>query len=114
MTKLPGGSPLKSATTTSLGQEEHRIRIQYKVSVSDDPSWKNPSVGKLIYTNTATWGEQTDTTTTTVTRDVEQVKKTGWQDPGNDRKLHYQVVINPAGEDLSGRADQSGEDRAVG
>lgn len=81
--------------------KEHRIRIQYKVSVSDDPSWKNPSVGKLTYTNTATWGEQTDTTTTTVTRDVEQVKKTGWQDPGNDRKLHYQVVINPAHEDLS-------------
>lgn len=81
--------------------KEHRIRIQYKVSVSDDPSWKNPSVGKLIYTNTATWGELTETTTTTITRDVEQVKKTGWQDPGNDRKLHYQVVINPAGEDLS-------------
>lgn len=79
----------------------HRIRIQYKVSVSDDPSWKNPSVGKLIYTNTATWGELTETTTTTVTRDVEQVKKTGWQDTGNDRKLHYQVVINPAHEDLS-------------
>ena len=81
--------------------KEHRIRIQYKVSVDDDPSWKNPSVGKLIYTNTATWGELTETTTTTVTRDVEQVKKTGWQDPGNDRKLHYQVVINPAHEDLS-------------
>ena len=29
------------------------------------------------------------------------MKKTGWQDTGNDRKLHYQVVINPAGEDLS-------------
>ena len=71
------------------------------MSVSDDPSWKNPSVGKLTYTNTATWGELTETTTTTVTRDVEQVKKTGWQDPGNDRKLHYQVVINPAHEDLS-------------
>ena len=81
--------------------KEHRIRIQYKVSVSDDPSWKNPSVGKLIYTNTATWGELTETTTTTITRDVEQVKKTGWQDSGNDRKLHYQVVINPAHEDLS-------------
>ena len=81
--------------------KEHRIRIQYKVSVSDDPRWKNPSVGELTYTNSATWGELTETTTTTVTRDVEQVKKTGWQDPGNDRKLHYQVVINPAGEDLS-------------
>ena len=81
----------------------HRIRIRYEVDVGTDTqfAWKNPSVGKLIYTNTATWGKLTETTTTTVTRDVEQVKKTGWQDPGNDRKLHYQVVINPAGEDLS-------------
>ena len=92
---------IKISNYNKSGQEEHRIRIQYKVSVSDDPRWKNPSVGKLIYTNTATWGELTETTTTTITRDVEQVKKTGWQDPGNDRKLHYQVVINPAGEDLS-------------
>lgn len=81
----------------------HRIRIRYEVDVGTDTqfAWKNPSVGKLTYTNTATWGELTETTTTTITRKVEQVKKTGWQDPGNDRKLHYQVVINPAGEDLS-------------
>lgn len=81
----------------------HRIRIRYEVDVGTDTqfAWKNPSVGKLTYTNTATWGELTETTTTTVTRDVEQVKKTGWKDTGNDRKLHYQVVINPAGEDLS-------------
>ena len=81
----------------------HRIRIRYEVDVGTDTqfAWKNPSVGKLTYTNTATWGELTETTTTTVTRDVEQVKKTGWQDSGNDRKLHYQVVINPAGHDLS-------------
>lgn len=81
----------------------HRIRIRYEVDVGTDTqfAWKNPSVGKLTYTNTATWGELTETTTTTVTRKVEQVKKTGWQDPGNDRKLHYRVVINPAGHDLS-------------
>ena len=81
----------------------HRIRIRYEVDVGTDTqfAWKNPSVGKLIYTNTATWGELTQTTTTTVTRDVEQVKKTGWQDTDNDRKLHYRVVINPAGDDLS-------------
>ena len=87
--------------------KEHRIRIQYKVSVSDDPRWKNPSVGELTYTNSATWGERTETTTTTVTRDVEQVKKTGWQDPYNNRKLHYQVVINPAGHDLSAAKDHA-------
>lgn len=92
---------IKISNYNQSGQEEHRIRIQYKVSVSDDPRWKNPSVGKLTYTNTATWGELTETTTTTVTRKVEQVKKTGWKDTGNDRKLHYRVVINPAGDDLS-------------
>ena len=98
---------IKISNYNKSGQEEHRIRIQYKVSVSDDPSWKNPSVGKLTYTNTATWGELTETTTTTVTRKVEQVKKTGWQDPGNDRKLHYRVVINPAGDDLSAAKDHA-------
>lgn len=92
---------IKISNYNKSEQEEHRIRIQYKVSVSDDPRWKNPSVDKLTYTNSATWGERTETTTTTVTRDVEQVKKTGWQDRDNDRKLHYQVVINPAGDDLS-------------
>lgn len=92
---------IKISNYNKSEQEEHRIRIQYKVSVSDDPRWKNPSVGELTYTNSATWGERTETTTTTVTRDVEQVKKTGWQDTDNDRKLHYRVVINPAGDDLS-------------
>ena len=86
--------------------KQHKFRILYKVSVSDDPRWKNPSVDKLTYTNTATWGERTETTTT-VTRKVEQVKKTGWQDPGNDRKLHYRVVINPAGDDLSAAKDHA-------
>ena len=87
----------------------HRIRIRYEVDVGTDTqfAWKNPSVGQVIYTNTATWGKLTDTTTTTVTRDVEQVKKTGWQDPGNGRKLHYRVVINPAGDDLSAAKDHA-------
>ena len=112
-------SNLKSATATVAYEEttrkltitisgynlsknaQHKFRILYKVGVSSDPAWQNPSVGERTYTNSATWGELTETTTTTVTRKVEQVKKTGWQDSGNDRKLHYQVVINPAGEDLS-------------
>lgn len=87
----------------------HRIRIRYEVDVGTDTqfAWKNPSVGQVIYTNTATWGERTETTTTTVTRDVEQVKKTGWQDPDNGRKLHYRVVINPAGDDLSAAKDHA-------
>ena len=85
----------------------HRIRIQYDVEVDSDPTWNDPSVGKVTYTNTATWGELTETTTTTVTRDVEQVKKTGEVVPGNDRRLHYRVVINPAHEDLSAAKDHT-------
>lgn len=92
---------IKISNYNKSEQEEHRIRIQYKVSVSDDPSWKNPSVGKLIYTNTATWGELTETLHTTVERSVDPLKKTGKLVEGRTDRIEYQVVVNPAREDLS-------------
>lgn len=90
---------IKISNYNKSGQEEHRIRIQYKVSVSDDPRWKNPSVGELIYTNTAQWGKLTETLHTTVERSVDPLKKTG-KLVGPDR-IEYQVVVNPAQKDLS-------------
>ena len=90
---------IKISNYNKSGQEEHRIRIQYKVSVSDDPRWKNPSVGELIYTNTAQWGKLTETLHTTVERSVDPLKKTG-KLVGSDR-IEYQVVVNPAQKDLS-------------
>ena len=63
--------------------KQHKFRILYKVSVDDDPRWKNPSVGQVIYTNTAQWGELTETLHTTVEKTVDPLKKTGklggWQ-----------------------------------
>ena len=87
--------------------KEHRIRIQYKVSVSDDPTWKNPSVGQVIYTNTAQWGELTETLHTTVEKTVDPLKKTGQLVDGKTDRIEYQVVVNPARKDLSVEANKA-------
>ena len=81
--------------------EQHKFRILYKVGVSNDPAWKNPSVGQVIYTNTAQWGELTETLHTTVERHVDPLKKTGKLVEGRTDRIEYQVVVNPAREDLS-------------
>lgn len=83
--------------------KQHKFRILYKVSVDDDPRWKNPSVGEVIYTNTAQWGELTETLHTTVEKTVDPLKKTGKlvEVDGKTDRIEYQVVVNPARKDLS-------------
>lgn len=81
--------------------EQHKFRILYKVGVSNDPAWQNPSVGQVTYTNTAQWGELTETLHTTVERSVDPLKKTGKLVDGRTDRIEYQVVVNPAREDLS-------------
>lgn len=81
--------------------KQHKFRILYKVSVDDDPRWKNPSVGEVIYTNTAQWGELTETLHTTVEKTVDPLKKTGQLVDGKTDRIEYQVVVNPARKDLS-------------
>lgn len=81
--------------------KQHKFRILYKVSVDDDPRWKNPSVGQVIYTNTAQWGELTETLHTTVEKTVDPLKKTGQLVDGKTDRIEYQVVVNPARKDLS-------------
>lgn len=85
--------------------KQHKFRILYKVGVGSDPAWQNPSVGQVIYTNTAQWGEITETLHTTVERSVDPLKKTG-KLVGPDR-IEYQVVVNPAGDDLSAAKDRA-------
>lgn len=83
--------------------KQHKFRILYKVSVDDDPRWQNPSVGEVIYTNTAQWGELTETLHTTVEKTVDPLKKTGKlvEVDGKTDRIEYQVVVNPARKDLS-------------
>lgn len=81
--------------------KQHKFRILYKVGVSSDPAWKNPSVGQVTYTNTAQWGELTETLHTTVEKPVDPLKKTGKLVEGKTDRIEYQVVVNPARKDLS-------------
>ena len=80
---------------------QHKFRILYEVNIEKDPAWQNPSVGQVIYTNTAQWGEITETLHTTVERSVDPLKKTGKLVEGRTDRIEYQVVVNPAREDLS-------------
>ena len=87
--------------------KQHKFRILYKVSVDDDPRWQNPSVGQVIYTNTAQWGELTETLHTTVEKTVDPLKKTGQLVEGKTDRIEYQVVVNPARKDLSVEANEA-------
>ncbi len=80
---------------------QHKFRILYKVNIEKDPAWQNPSVGQVTYTNTAQWGELTETLHTTVERSVDPLKKTGKLVEGKTDRIEYQVVVNPAQKDLS-------------
>lgn len=87
--------------------KQHKFRILYKVGVSNDPAWQNPSVGQVIYTNTAQWGELTETLHTTVEKTVDPLKKTGKLVDGKTDRIEYQVVVNPARKDLSVEANKA-------
>lgn len=87
--------------------KQHKFRILYKVSVDDDPRWQNPSVGQVIYTNTAQWGELTENLHTTVEKTVDPLKKTGKLVDGKTDRIEYQVVVNPARKDLSVEANKA-------
>lgn len=87
--------------------KQHKFRILYKVGVSNDPAWKNPSVGQVTYTNTAQWGELTETLHTTVEKTVDPLKKTGQLVDGKTDRIEYQVVVNPARKDLSVEANKA-------
>lgn len=80
---------------------QHKFRILYEVNIEKDPAWQNPSVGQVTYTNTAQWGELTETLHTTVEKPVDPLKKTGKLVEGRTDRIEYQVVVNPARKDLS-------------
>ena len=88
--------------------KEYKITFKYSVTFDKDPEWKDLLTAKREYTNTASWGsgknEKIATTTTTVTREVERLTKTGKQQQNSNGELSnritYTVIINPAHEIL--------------
>ena len=79
------------------------IEFLYDIKISDDPAWKDPGTGSVSYTNEATWGRESSSITTTVTRDVAPLTKNGeqlWDETGWTGKIKYSVLINPGKETL--------------
>lgn len=81
------------------------IYIQYKAKVVD-PAWEsNPKEFERDYTNNASWGGESASTTTTVKRTNEQLTKSAVQE-SNSNKVHYTLNINKLGLDLLPNSDR--------
>ena len=85
--------------------KEYKITFKYSVTFDKDPGWNDLLTAERKYENTARWGEDKKaTTTTTVTREVERLTKTGVQQQNSSGELSnritYTVIINPAKEIL--------------
>lgn len=81
------------------------IYIQYKAKVVD-PAWEsNPKEFERGYTNNASWGGESASTTTTVKRTNEELTKSAVQE-SNSNKVHYTLNINKLGLDLLPNSDR--------
>ncbi len=81
------------------------IYIQYKAKVVD-PAWEsNPKEFERDYTNKASWGGESASTTTTVKRTNEELTKSAVQE-SNSNKVHYTLNINKLGLDLLPNSDR--------
>lgn len=92
------------------------LAVYYDVSIAEDEIWDDPSTGQHIYTNHASWGDNSTSTDVTVDREVPTLAKTGAQLPQLDANgepmkdtqgnpvlsntVRYYVTINQAAQDL--------------
>lgn len=85
------------------------IQLTYQMKVSDDTSWNDPNQTQKTYKNRVKWGNNSDSQTTEMTRELREVQKKGAQiynDNGQPTgKVKYNVVINPASKDLDNKSD---------
>ena len=82
--------------------KEYKITFKYSVTFDKDPGWNDLLTAERKYENTAHWGkDKTATTTTTVTRKVEPLTKTGKQQKKSNC-ITYTVIINPTGKETLG------------
>lgn len=85
------------------------IQLTYQMKVSDDTSWNDPNQTQKTYRNKVKWGNNSDSQTTEMTRELSEVQKKGAQIYNDDGtptgKVKYNVVINPASKDLDKKYD---------
>lgn len=78
------------------------LLVRYAATVTD-PKWESPKTVTETYTNTAKWGNNEDTATITLNRDLEYLTKSAEAEALKDKGklvVHYSLNINPAGADL--------------
>ncbi len=78
--------------------------LSYQISIENDEVWKSLASAEKNYTNSAKWNGYTASQSTNVKREAKTIDKSGTQlmdengHPTNT--VRYNVIINPAGEDL--------------
>ena len=87
----------------------HTIQLTYQMKVSDDSSWNDPTQTQKTYENKVTWGNNSDSQKMEMTRELSEVQKKGAQiyteDGKPTGKVKYNVLINPASNNLDNRSD---------
>ncbi len=102
-------------------QDENTVVIYYQVQVdskfgklsgatyTSDPEKHEQYIVSKAFTNTAVFGDKSDSLTTTVTRMQKVLDKTGEQIQENDAnttRVHYSVKVNPDALDLLSGSDE--------
>lgn len=83
--------------------------VTYTLDITDTSFWNTLQSSTKDYVNSVSWNTDAVSQTTTVKKEVKNVQKTGQQVLDADGKptnmVKYQVVINPAGNDLNENSD---------
>lgn len=90
------------------------IELQYRISIADDPFWKDLRNDSKYYTNSAEWNGSKDEQKTEINRKTDELVKEAEQivekeADGTERKTNrvkYTIRINPAGKDLDPNSDK--------
>ena len=102
---IPKGYNYNLNNSSSSG---HTIQLTYKMKISDDTSWNDPTQSKKTYENKVTWGNDSDSQKMEITRELNEVQKKGAQIYENGQptgKVQYNVVINPTSKDIDSKSD---------
>ena len=89
------------------GSRLTHLLVRYTAIVTD-PQWDSPKTVTETYTNTAKWGDNEDTATITLNRELEYLTKSAWYEALENEEgaktgqlaVHYSLDINPACADL--------------
>ncbi len=107
--KLNKGYLKNGSTYNNIFGQYGYIAIYYQLKITD-PAWNKTATTWKTYTNNATWQETGESVsqTTKIVRPVEEISKKATpikDESGTVKSINYDVVINPAVENLNPDSD---------